>query len=198
MTTAINIAILPPKAVSEKAHQLNRIINEGVVSPKIVLDDTHLPHITLVQAYVDTAKLGEIAFVLERVIAGTPAFSLTASSILVDKHGYSNMVIEKNPELLRIRQALIEKVESYHGKGGSTAFFGHEQEDIAQFVIDYVQGFFINYRPAEKYFAHITLGIAHAQSPAFIPMTFTADRIALCHEGNEGTCRKVLHEWKLK
>ncbi|MFH1235417.1 MAG: hypothetical protein V1685_00575 [Parcubacteria group bacterium] len=198
MTTAINIAILPPKDISEKARELNKAVNGAYPHPKIVLDETHFPHITLVQAYVDTAKLEEIASVIELVIAGIPALSLTASSILVDEHGYANMVIEKTTELLNIRQTLVEKLESYHGKGDSTAFFGHEQEDIAQFVIDYVQGFFKNYRSAGTYFAHITLGLAHNQPPAFNPMTFTANRIALCHEGNEGTCRKILHEWKLK
>lgn len=200
MISAIDIVILPSDNVSGIAKSLNSQINAGKLSPEITLDRGHLPHITLVQAYIEVEKLSEIEKIVSKITEETSPFTITVSSVQTIPEGvdsFVNMIIEKTPYLTRLRQAVMDAIEPYHKTGGGDAFFGHESENITPLIINYTQGFFQNFRSAEAYFPHITIGKKYADYEPIEPISFMARQIALCHLGNWGTCRKILHEWTL-
>ena len=74
-------------------------------------------------------------------------------------------------------------------------FFKEESEEIDEMSKYWVK----TYEDKKEYHPHISL---KCFEPSFdkeiFPIDFLASRIAICHLGRKGTCRKILFETKLK
>ena len=74
--TAVDILIEPDKASIERARDVNRRMPLSIAAG-ITLDDTHLPHITMLQRYLITATIEQAYAAIGQTLAATDPASLS-------------------------------------------------------------------------------------------------------------------------
>jgi hypothetical protein len=188
---AIDVAILPPPEVSQRAIELSAALPEEG-SQGLRLDAEHLPHVTLTQQFVRDDEL-DLAFEhADTVLRDYPPFEVVVTGA---GHGGHTLwlVIERTPALTALHEQLMEALRGVERPGGTpAAFFGGDARiGDAMWVSGYrLKSSFGQFLP------HITLG--HGTAPPRVePFTFQATTIAACHLGRFCTCRRVLREWTL-
>ncbi len=190
---AVDVALLLPEEVRVRAEAVNRAL--WLAHPDTLhLDDTHLPHLTLVQQFVRYDNLAALAVRIETVLRGRSPLSLTVSGIGSSEDTVM-FLVDVTPALRELHEDLMEACASLEElDGDETAFYGPEEparpRDVAWVRHYRTQAAY------ERYVPHITLG--HGVPPASVEgFAFTADRVALCHLGRFCTCRVVLRDWRL-
>lgn len=189
---ALAVAILPPTHVGDQARRLSEELGRGRDDERLVLDGTHLPHITLTQQFIRRDEL-EAAFErIDAVLRAHPPLPLT---VLGGGRGSSSvwMTIERSPLLVELHERLMEALRGFERAGGTAAAFFNEDARVRDvlWVGSYrLQSSFGDYTP------HITLGHA-AEPPPVEPMAFDATTVAACHLGRFCSCRDVLRRWEL-
>lgn len=188
---ALDVAILPPPEVRERAIQLSAALPDDP-EHHLRLDEEHLPHITLSQEYV---RVDELEAVFERVdeaLRGQPRLTLQVTG--GGKSGSSVwMTVERTPALTELHERVMHALLGLDRPGGGPgAFFdGDARVGDVLWVAGYrLKSSFGAYTP------HITLGTG-GDPPAIEPMTFLASTIAACHLGRYCSCRRVLRSWEL-
>jgi hypothetical protein len=207
--TAIDILLEPDEKMIEKATAANeRLLKE--FPNGFAFDETHAPHISVLQRYVETGDLDKVYEAVGRVLAGeNPAsWRLTAYKyfyVVWDDLGLAGTLIEPTDDLIRYQQKLIEAVAPFTVETGTAAAFVTTRNDpaINQPTIDYV-AHYVPDASGEKFKPHVTIGVAPPEylnkmlDEKFEAFTFSLAGAAVYHLGNFGTAREELKNWKLK
>lgn len=188
---ALDVAILPPPDVLERAIRLSAALPAGESQP-LRLDAEHMPHITLTQQFV---RMDELDAMLERVdeaLRGQPPLTVNVTG---GGKGASSVwiAVERTEAIAGLHERLMETLRGFERPGGGPAAFFEEDARVGDVV--WVTGYrlkssLISYTP------HITLGHA-AEPPPIDPFTFEATTVAACHLGRFCSCRRVLRSWEL-
>jgi len=189
----VDLAILLPAETGRAATDLNRLLLERHPNG-YPLDDTHLPHITLIQQFVQTAAIDRLSGVVESFLSEFSPMSLRAEGP------------GKGGSTVHVRIAEMESLEALHRRahaslGAFAASGGHAVSFFSAGMparpgdAEWIVASLENFNP------HITLGVGElvdldAVGP-LAPWLFDVDRVALCHVGAHGTCRRILREWRL-
>jgi 2'-5' RNA ligase len=192
LPVAIDIAILPPAQVSERAIALSAALPPAE-SQGLLLGPDRLPHITLTQQFVPVDQLDVLLAQVDRVVRGHEPLPLRVTG---GGKGNSSVwvSIAHSPTLVSLHERLLEATASIEVEDGDvSAFLGDAaREPDVRWVREFRrESSFVRFTP------HITLG--HAEEPPDIePMDFLATRIAVCHLGRFCTCRRVIRAWDLR
>ena len=119
--TAVDIMIQPDAHAIERAREVNRRMPLSIPAG-ITLDDTHLPHITMLQRYLITADLDQAYAAIEKTIAATDvaALSYHVPGITYSEHwgppGQAAAVlgVHPNQQVLDLQAALLAAVTPFH------------------------------------------------------------------------------------
>ena len=188
---AIDAVLLPPPEVARMAIALSRAMPANE-SQGLVLDDEHVPHVTLAQLFVTASRLDAA---LDRVGAVARGVEPLRISVSGGARGSSSvwMSIERSRAISLLHQRVMAVLEPFATLGGNAAaFYGGDArpEDVA-----WVAGFRTS-ASFDRYSPHITLGHASAP-PSISPFEFEAATLAVCHLGRFCTCRTTLGTWEL-
>lgn len=189
--TAIDVALLPPPSLTQRAIELSAAL-PAAESQGLVLGPDHLPHITLVQTFIETNDADAVFARIDDIVRGQAPLDLHVFGGAAAARSVW-MGIDRTPALVDLHTRLMAAVLPYeHRDGDVTAFFGSDaRERDAQWVAHYRTSSSVDaFRP------HITLGHG-AQPPAIPPSDVRVDRIAACHLGRFWSCRRVLRAWSL-
>jgi len=207
--TAIDILLEPDATMMKNAGTANARLLKSF--PKgYALDETHQPHITCLQRYVNTADLDKAYGAVGNALAGeTPA----AWKLRAYKYyylpwkgiGLAGIVIEPTADLVRFQAKLVEAVTPFTATTGTAAAYVTTKEDpeINQPTIAYVTTFVPNQTGA-KFNPHVSIGIASEDylkqmlGEKFEAFTFSPAGMSVYQLGNMGTARKKLRSWELK
>ena len=186
---AVDVAILPPADVSARARALSAALPDEA---GFRLDAEHLPHVTLLQAFL---REDELETALERVDEALRGRDAPRLRVTGGGKGGSSvwMAIERSPELDAMHEALMHALVGLERPGGTPAAFAGGDARVGDVL--WVTG----YRLKSSFGAftpHITLGHA-TEPPSIEPFTFTAETVAACHLGRFCTCRRILRSWTL-
>ncbi|MCW8195128.1 hypothetical protein F6455_10055 [Proteobacteria bacterium 005FR1] len=197
-TIAINIALLPDAGMVARAKAMNARIRENYPE-SFALDEEHLVHITLGQAFVDG---GEIAGIWRKVKSLAVRNDLRASSF--DFHangemGTAGYDISLTPWLRETHAQVAAAVAPFSlPDGDENAFFTAPGESaVGERSVNYVKDFFRAYG-GSRYNPHVTLGIGQREflellrNMHFEPFEFGVEALVICQLGDNGTCRRVL------
>jgi hypothetical protein len=208
--TAVDILIQPDDAAIARAREINARMPLSAPAG-ITLDDTHRPHITMLQRYLKTASLGEAYTAIGATITDIDPDTL---SYHVDGIAYSEqwgppgqaiavLGIQPNQPVLDLQAALLAAVAPYVGTGGtSAAFVTDAGEDINATTKEWVE----TYEPDQtgaNYTAHLTVGLATVddlkamEAEPFDAFDVHPAGLAVYHLGNNGTARTQLKAWPL-
>ena len=208
--TAVDIMIQPDAHAIERAREVNRRMPLSIPAG-ITLDDTHLPHITMLQRYLITANLDQAYAAIEATLAATDvaALSYHVPGITYSEHwgppGQAAAVlgVHPNQQVLDLQAALLAAVTPFTGTGGTDAAFVTDPgQQISATTKDWVE----TYQPNQvgaNYTAHLTVGLATVadlkamQAEPFDEFDVRPVGLAVYQLGNNGTARARLKAWPL-
>jgi hypothetical protein len=189
--TAIDIALEPDATMVQHAMAANARLRKSF--PKgFALDETHHPHVSILQQFVRTDDLDKVFAAANAVLAKEKPTAWTLKAL-------AGIVVEPTEDLHRLQDELIKAVEPYTVKTGTpAAFFSDEGgRDIQKSLIDYVANFVTD--AAGRHFnPHVTIGVGtetylnEMLAEPFPAFTFSAAGASVYQLGSFGTARKEL------
>ena len=162
--TAIDIALEPDATMIQHAMAANARLLKSF--PKgFTLDETHHPHISMLQQFVRTDDLDKVFAAANAVMAKEKPTAWTLKAfkyyyIPSPPIGLAGIVVEPTEDLHRLQDELITAVAPYTVKTGTpAAFFSDEGgRDIQKFLIDYVANF-VTDAAGKRFNPHVTIGV---------------------------------------
>jgi 2'-5' RNA ligase len=200
---AIDIALEPDATMIQHAMAANARLLKSF--PKgFPLDETHHPHVTMLQQFVRTDDLDKIFASANAVLAKEKprAWTLKAFKyyyIPSPPLGLAGIEVEPTEDLHRLQDELITAVGPYTVKTGTpAAFFSDEGgRDIQEDLIEYVANF-VAVAAGKRFNPHVTIGVGTEAflnkmlAEPFASFTFSAAGASVYQLGSFGTARKEL------
>jgi len=204
--TAVNLLLEPDATMLERSKEDNaRLL--AVFPQGFALDETHHPHITLLQRFVRTAELDMVFAAAGKVFAGTDLSRVQLEAyryyyIPSGAVGLAGIVAKPHAVLHELQQQLIDAVAPFTVATGLSDAFATTPDDpvIDPMLIEYVSTF-VPASTGEHFSAHVTTGIAlrdfldRMLAEPFESFTFSPAGAAVYQLGQFGTAAKKLHEW---
>ena len=207
--TAIDILLKLDEIIVKKALEINKqLVEEYPLGFK--LDESHIPHISILQCYVRTKDLGKVYNAVEKIITSENVTSLQLTAVKIgymassDSAGIAFIIISPIEILLNFQSNLIDALKPYMVNKGTAAAYVTSEENpvINKATFDYVENFIPDHS-GENFIPHITVGMNSLESleklinELFTPLKFPPVSIAIYLLGNNGTVSKVLKEWTI-
>ncbi|MBK5212314.1 MAG: hypothetical protein JJE55_01480 [Flavobacteriaceae bacterium] len=186
-----------------QAIHLNTLIKQN--NPETIkLDENHIPHITLLQGFINEKNLPIVKDALNVLFKTIESDTMQAESIFYYKdkeESFAMIVVEKSDQLLKLHEKTIEIVKPFIVKNGSEASFvpNPDGSPISESTIKYVPEFVEKYS-YENFDPHISLGVAQKvlldslTENVFNQIQFQPTSVSVYQLGDHGTTRKLL--WK--
>jgi hypothetical protein len=215
---AINVLLEPDAATKVLAAELNAELRlELPAGPAFAFDETHLPHVTLLQRYVRREDLEQVLEVVReaagQVIAGAEGqdLRLRAGELSGGELGtppgtvLASVEFESQPAVRALHEGVLRALAPIALAGGSSsAFFTLPGEPPANAAtVDYVEGF-VPAHAGEDYTPHLTAGVAReadvrrlARDHPLAGIRVTPVAVSVAHLGDLGTARRMLRRWPL-
>ena len=201
--TAIDIALEPDATMVRHAMAANARLLMSF--PKgFALDETHHPHVTMLQQFVHTADLDKVFSAPNEVLAKEKPASWTLKAfkyyyIPSPPVGLAGIVVEPTEDLHRLQDELIKAIEPYTVKTGTPAAFFSEDggHDIQKSLIEYVSHF-VTIAAGQRFNPHVTIGVGtetylnNLLAEPFDSFTFSPTGASVYQLGTFGTARKEL------
>ena len=205
---AIDILLQPDAAMLQHAAADNaRLL--GVFPKGFALDETHTPHITMLQCFVHKADLPQLYAAEEKVLnaAHVNAMKLEAFKlyyIAAGGLGVAGIVAKATPELSKLQADIIDAAMPFNLRGGPIGAFTapHDNPAIDAAIIDYVSKF-EQIGAGEHFNPHVSTGNAPTAyldqmiAEPFESFTFSPAGAAVYQLGPFGTAAKKLIQWDL-
>jgi hypothetical protein len=203
---AIDVLVEPDATMIAAAHAVNARLRE-VYPEGYSLDESHAPHITLLQRYVREPDLGRVTAAVAQVLLETDPRALQMRAI-----GYEYVVwagvaltgiaVERSPDLVRLHERITEAVAPFAVSGGTSAAFaqGPGSSAINAETMAYVENFVPKVSGA-NYAPHVTVGVGpesfgrELNAGGLTPFMFGARGVAVYRLGDFGTAQKRLWGW---
>jgi 2'-5' RNA ligase len=206
--TAIDIALEPDATMMQHAKDDNARLLKSF--PKgFPLDETHHPHVTMLQQFVRTDDLDKIYAAANAVLAKEKpkAWTLKAFKyyyIPAPPFGVAGIVVEPTDDLHRLQDELLAAVKPYTVKTGTPAAFYSDEggRDIQEELIEYVANF-VTIAAGKKFNPHVTIGVAtetylkEMLAEPYASFTFSPAGASVYQLGTFGTARKELKALQL-
>lgn len=206
--TAITIALEPDSRAILQLTAINDRLRSSA-HRSFAFDQTHRPHLTILQRYVRTKDLDKVYAAVTAAVASQHIAPWTLQAYQYGRIPWGDVdllvvKVRKIPELVRLQGRLIKSIKAFTvDKGPSSAFFRDKGDaPINSSTIDHVENF-VRASSGLKYKPEITVGAlpkAMAKPLAaqpLEPLTFSPAAISIFQLGNFGAARARLKTWKL-
>jgi len=203
--TAINILLDPDATTVAKARTTNAKLRENYPDG-FALDANHTPHITLLQQFVRSADLDQVAKAAAGVLRTQASMKWASRAtgfydLAYQDLGFMGIVIEATQEWRRLQQSIIEAVAPFAAASGTGEAFAPRLDGaaISQPTVDYVNHF-VGPRTGQNYNPHMTVGIGKRdfvdalKAEPFEAFPVRAVSVSLYQLGDFGVAQRKLHE----
>jgi 2'-5' RNA ligase len=187
---AVDVVLLPPDEVMAHATAVNQKLNTQEIDFKAA--DMY-PHLTLLMGCLEETWVPEAAALLQEVAEAVEPLSLRIKKITTK--GSVSFEIKRTAPLQDLHEMLSLKLAPLLSYDATAAQF-YAPGEVKENAITYVNRF-RQEASHENFWPHITLGLGEHPAET-IDLSFTADRLALCHLGKHCTCRQILREVQLR
>ncbi|NLE21704.1 MAG: hypothetical protein GX624_02810 [Actinobacteria bacterium] len=210
--TAVDVLLLPDATARARAEELNALLREDL-GQGFAFDETHLPHITLLQLYAAADDLDGLNQAVDAVVQETDvgAVRLGATGLsgagLGTPPGVVVAAVDFEPaeEVVRLHEALLSAAGALAANGGSAgAFFTLPGEPpVSADTVAYVERF-ISEHGGERYAPHMSVGLAREslverlRGDARLRFESRPAALAVCRLGDYGAARQVLRRWPVR
>ncbi len=202
---AVDVLLTPSEEMYAQAIQLNTaIFNNNPTTIK--LDKNHIPHITLLQCFINENDLPEISKVLAGLFNTIAQDSLMVESFYYAEEqeaSFAMLRLSKTEALMQLHKKTLELLSPFIVKNGSEAAFVQNPDGspISEFTVSYVPEFVEKYS-FKNYDPHLSLGVAHLKlldslkQNVFKPINFKAATLGVYQLGDHGTAQKLLWQYE--
>ena len=153
---AIDVALLLPEAVHARARLINEVLWKQRTDG-FRFDQSHLPHITLVQQFVRRANLPALLQRIDSIVGATAA--LTLRVLAVGSHqSTAFFLLQRTPDLQRLHATLMDAVKPWEESEGAVESFYSEGEPARDADVEWVKRY-RTHASYDNFVPHITLGI---------------------------------------
>jgi hypothetical protein len=200
---AIDVLLEPDQTMLAAAEAWNTRLREQTPEG-FALDDTHRPHVTLLQTYVVEEELDAVLAALEQAASELDVAALSMEAVGLyhipsGEIGLAGIVIEPTLELLDVQDAVIAALAPFRRSGGDQAAFVPDPTGTPfdPFLFSYVETF-VPKQSGENFNPHVSTGVGPLawlearEAEPFDPFTFGATGIAVYRLGNFGTAAEKL------
>ncbi len=199
---ALDILLEPGEAMVKAARVANARLRARH-SGSFAIDDSHVPHITVLQTFVSRCDLDRIAAALAGVIdtACPTRWRLRATGLDVSPYGEVGLAfvaVERTPELAAFQDAVVKAMTPYARPGGDAGCFVPSEDGgaINPLTIQDARAFVPRFTGA-NYSPHVTIGISGLQQAdsieaPFRPFAFDIVGVAVYQLGDYGAARRKL------
>lgn len=200
MVIAVDIALIPSDEVIDLCLDINKAAWMKDKGRFRMSRQDRIPHVSLAMGFIEDEDIDELKNQLS-VMDHTP-FNVDVLSLdHIERDGLRKawLSVEVTDELRALHAKMFGLMRPYLVKSGSAdGLFEGERTGINPTSLNILNNY--DRYAFENYKAHITLCCYDADSYASpkLPVSFMADRIALCHLGDGCTCRRVLEEYYMK
>ena len=207
--TAIDILLEPDATLLKKAEAINAEFIE-VYPEGFTLDESHRPHITLIQRFVRTADLEKVYAAANKVLDRFDVSRIELEAFEYDfvpmgDLGLTAITAKPTAELIKLQEDLIAAVAPFTVEtGSSSAFFTTPDDPIIDSVLIHYVSVFVPEHTGEHFVPHLTVGLAPKPyldkllAEPFEPFTFFPKSAAVYQLGQFGTAARKLKELELK
>lgn len=203
---AIAVLLEPDAVLLKRARATNAVLRSDHPAG-FAFDDTHLPHVTLVQRYVRRTDLPAVCGAVRDVSMqhDIRAMRLCATGLhmrATDAVGSASWTLANTPALQALADVCLDAIAPFAvAQGGPSAFVPEDDgTPVRDSTVQYVERFVPDHSGA-NYAPHITLGRARAgflrelQREPFEAFAFSPTALAVHQLGNHGTARRRLCRW---
>jgi phosphoglycolate phosphatase-like HAD superfamily hydrolase len=207
---AIDILLEPDAVMLQHAAADNARLLEAF--PKgFALDETHTPHITMLQCFVRRADLARLYAAEDKVFAAANVNAMKLEAFRLyylpagGGLGVAGIVAKLTPELRKLQADIIAAAMPFNLRDGPIGAFTapHDNPAIDAAIIDYVSKF-EEIGAGERFNPHVSTGNAPTAyldrmiAEPFESFTFSPAGAAAYQLGPFGTAAKKLHQWDTK
>lgn len=205
--TAIDILLEPDATMLQKSAANNARLLK-VYPQGFALDDTHRPHITLLQTFVRSADLEKIYVVTEKIMgrAKVNAMKLQAFKYYyapAGALGVAGISAKPTAEILKLQADIIAAMQPFMVKTGPIGAFtaGHGDAATDAALINYVSTFVPKMSGKDNFNPHVSTGTAPKEylekmnAESFEPFIFSPAGAAIYQLGPFGSAAKKLKAW---
>lgn len=202
---AINVLLEPDAATVERAKAVNARLRESYPNG-FRLDANHTAHITILQRFVRTGDLDQVAKVVTKVLSTEQSTLWGSKAVRYYDLASQNLalvgiVIEPTPHLRRLQQSIIDVVAPFAVEQGTAQAFAPRLDGgaISQPTIDYVNNF-VGARTGTNYNPHVTVGIGTREfvdalkAEPFEVFPVRALSVSLYQIGDFGVAQRKLYD----
>jgi 2'-5' RNA ligase len=206
--TAVDIALEPDSTMIQHAMAANARLRKSFPEG-FSLDETHHPHVTMLQQFVRTEDLDKVFAAANAVLSKEKPTSWTLKAfryyyIPSPPFGLAGIVVEPTEDLHRLQDEIITAVKPYTVMSGTPAAFFSDVNgrDIQKELIEYV-AHFVKIAAGKHFNPHVTIGVAKEAylkkmvAEPFDSFTFSPIGASVYQLGTFGTARKKLKELPL-
>jgi phosphoserine phosphatase len=196
---AIDVLLEPDQAMVATANAINARLR-GDYPQGYSLDETHAPHVTLIQRFVRVKDVEAVTAAIGNVLAVERPTDLQLQAtglVFVPSAGVAVTLIavERTPALARLHQKVADAIAPFAATGGTEAAFIDTPKGAD--IVAYVETF-VPKASGANYMPHITAGVAteafvtRMKAEPFAPVAFRPAGVAIYQLGNFGTASKKL------
>ncbi|MEM0517274.1 2'-5' RNA ligase family protein [Aequorivita flava] len=198
---AVDVLLIPSEEMQAQAFQLNSLIYKN--NPETIkLDENHVPHITLLQCFINESDLPKVNKALEGLFETIKEENFKAESLFYyeeKEESFSMIRVENSKALMEIHKKSIELLKPFIVANGSENSFVQNPDGsaISKSTVTYVPAFVLEHS-YENFDPHISLGVADVSlldslaAHIFKPIKFRAASVSLYQLGDHGTAQKLL------
>ena len=200
---AIDVLLEPDEKMLAEAGKWNEQLREQFADG-FSLDDTHRPHITLLQQYVAEEDLSEILAAIRSIAASEDleAMRLKANGLYhipSGETGLQGITIEPSSEIMSLQEKVIEAMAPFREFGGGEAAFVPDPTGTPfdPYLFEYVDSF-AEKQTGDKFNPHVTTGVGPLdwveakETEPFESFEFGVTNLTVYRLGNFGTAAKPL------
>ncbi len=200
---AIDVLLVPSEEMYAQALHLNSLIHQN--NPDALqLDENHVPHITLLQCFINEKDLPKVIEKLEGLYKTIKEEFLLVENLQYSKdteESFAMIQLKRTDALMQLHKQSIVLLKPFMVMNGSEKSFvpNPDGKPIKESTVAYVPNFVDQYS-YENYVPHISLGVAKTvfldsvNQTIFKPIPFRAASLSVYQLGDFGTAQKML--WK--
>lgn len=202
---AIDVLLEPDQTMLQAAEEWNKRLREQLPDG-FALDETHRPHITLLQQYVAESDLDAVVNKIKSLAASENLDKMTLTAkglyhIPTDEIGLQAITIEPSADIVALQAKVIAAMTPFRKRGGDQDAFVPDPTGTPfdPYLFSYVDTF-VEKQAGENFNPHVTTGMgplkwveAREKEP-FEPFEFGVKKLTVYKLGNFGTAAEPLGE----
>ena len=191
---AIDVVLLPSEEMTEEAISLNRSLSKESGTGIHLNKKDCLPHLSLWMGCIEEKDILAAEHILKGIAQQHPALELIAQRIntatLSTGKNLSGITVKNTRELQRLHKDVLERLRdilSYDVDAGML----FNPADIDETTLTWIRNYATLKQNPSQFHPHITVGFGEPAKGISLH-SFSASTLALCHLGNDCTCKNIL------